>query len=575
MTEKTLNSQQKKALELACAAALKGDEYFGLFGAGGTGKTFCANVIVNELRPNCKTLYLAPTNSALNTLKVSTNDPKGTFKTLHSLTEKKPGYSNRGKREFTGRADTTKNNSPLIECDLVVVDEISMIDSKITEEFIELIKEYNARRVSYGRVPLFVIGLGEAYQHRPVGEKTSSFIEFLVKNYSTYTLTMGMRQDGDNPIVPIIAESRKAVIDKEPNYDPRWNHRENETAMVNGKMAGYWLFTDQDKGMRQVTRLFKKMAQGGDWTLGKFVCWKNSTVDFVNKQIRSAIWGDAATIDYIPGDLICCREAIKEKQTDIHSGLTRNVTVLFSGDELIVLDAQASQETFKWVEFSATEAGNIQYVAEHVEHYNTWNITAKLRFEVDDEDARIYDLTVLALDSIEHYTEVNKKICKVACAVKDAQKVRKERIAEGKRFIKTSLENVPEHRITLVESICNEFGSYWTTYYSHDQLFNLLRHAYAVTSHHVQGMTFLTIFFDPDEQNSNKFCRDTANRLRYVTMSRARENVVLVSLPLTYTDGRESKESKRDTISKTANGKKTVLTQSEKDEKMFQMLEKF
>lgn len=533
-----LNVQQEKAKQLAVQAYLKGDPMFGLFGAGGTGKTYCVQSIIEELKKHSKhgtsVLYLAPTNSALGTLKESTGCDQKDAKTLHSILEKKPTYDDKGKRAFSG----VREKNPFLNYSFVVVDEVSMINKDITDEFKTAMIEALEKK------KIFIIGMGEEHQHLPVKEKSCSFID-LLRQYQVYTLTIVMRQNGENPITPVISGAREAVIKKKNAYDPRWDF-ETTTTKIDGELVGLWVIEDMRKGMAQVANAYRKMYETQNWSLVKCVCWKNVTVDVMNTAIRNILFAEESFTDYIPGDLVGCKEPIVEWVTD-EQGRRKRVTVLFSGDELIVTAAEKHYWNYNYVVFKCTEAGTMDYVETKSVEYGYWKIEGVLKDEINNPEAKVFNLELIALDCKEKYKEANEQMRKIALAVDACQKIRIARRNEGIKYKETDMSSVPESKKKFVKSVAYEFGKYWSVYYIHNERFNQARHNYATTSHMVQGHTFDNIMMDCDEVNSNKFDKDLARRVFYVGLSRAKKRIGLIRFPMTHKEIDECLPQKADT----------------------------
>lgn len=518
-----LNADQQEASELAQKAYYNSDTYYGLFGAGGTGKTFCVGEIIKTLgNGKGAVLYCAPTNSALATLKQSVKSGAKDFRTLHSLLEKKPEYDEKGKRRFSG----SNAENPLLNFDFVVVDEISMVSKEIFNDFYTLVQDATKRK------KLFILCMGDENQHLPIKEQTCSFIEYLKKNCQYYTLTQVMRQRGNNPISEVIKEARQAVSKKAQNYDPRWNYPETQVSSLEGETMGYWVLDDDEsKSMRQLGRAFTKMYQSQDWSLVRAIAWKNETVEYLNNQIRNILFKEECFTDYISNDLLIVREPVQDYVSDPITGKSRKTTILFSGDELIVKEAKHGIKFFEYVKFKSTDAGNIQYEDTVRVEYGMWNIKAVLRQEMNADNPRLFQVELIALDDKQKYVEHNEALCKQAIELKKAQTERVKRNSEGKKYVQTDLDIVPENQRKLVDNVANKFGSYWSTYYTHNELFHNIRHGYCITSHNAQGKTYANVFIDPDEIGSNRFDREVTNRCFYVAMSRASKNLILITLP--------------------------------------------
>ncbi|EFX63615.1 hypothetical protein DAPPUDRAFT_119056 [Daphnia pulex] len=307
----TLNQEQQTAVDGILDAYkhfLQASSY------GGTGKTYTALEIINAIlayratqnRKFTKIVFVAPTNDAKNELQKSIESGgqlKGycetKFRTVASLLGKQLDLDDRGKVIFTGEKDNGFKNVSIL-----VVDEASMVSKKDTEEIIENCKYAG----------IFVIALGDAYQHFPVGEKSSELIE---RCTISFQLLRNMRQAGSgNPIAEISARCREAVINKEQNFDYRKYFNKNKT--LPDKTGHYfsWDLEDDDAEVNPKKMLHSAWAKAyelDDPNRVKVICFTNKKVAATNQLIRSMLFGEKAGFDFLPGEYLVAKAPVTEE----------------------------------------------------------------------------------------------------------------------------------------------------------------------------------------------------------------------------------------------------------------------
>jgi exodeoxyribonuclease V alpha subunit len=142
MTEFVLDASQERAVELVCSARI------GIVTGGpGTGKSTCLRVALDRMdRRGSRYELCSPTGKAAKRLSEATEGRRA--QTLHRLLEYSPGLDG-----FRRNAD-----NPL-ECDVVIVDEASMVDTMLFASLMRAVAPARTR----------VILVGDANQLPPVG----------------------------------------------------------------------------------------------------------------------------------------------------------------------------------------------------------------------------------------------------------------------------------------------------------------------------------------------------------------------------------------------------------------------
>lgn len=131
-----LNHQQKRALVQMAdyLAEPKTGDMFLLKGYAGTGKTFTIGRLIEYFaakKRDARIAITAPTNKAVQELAKSAPKeiPGTTYRTIHSLLGLKEVIKESGHIDF--EADFNAPRDEIRRCDLVIIDEVSMLDDKL------------------------------------------------------------------------------------------------------------------------------------------------------------------------------------------------------------------------------------------------------------------------------------------------------------------------------------------------------------------------------------------------------------------------------------------------------------
>lgn len=174
-----LSHDQEEAIKLAKKALFEYRQpFFFLAGPAGTGKTTIAKLIASEAK---NPIFCAPTGRASRVLAKKVGDVAST---IHSLIY--TVYTNlEGEPEFTLNTDSER----LADCDLLVVDEASMVSAKLAGD------------LYFFDIPLLL--LGDPAQLPPVTSQPVYKVE-----EADYVLTTVHRQALDNPVIRLATDVR-------------------------------------------------------------------------------------------------------------------------------------------------------------------------------------------------------------------------------------------------------------------------------------------------------------------------------------------------------------------------------
>lgn len=260
--------------------------FFVLEGSAGTGKTFS----ILNFAQQCKgrLVFTAPTNKATKVLRdtVTSDDYKPECLTIYKLLNLK----------LEASGEVKELSFPETDIDLsryaaVVVDEGSMISSKLFEFIVKIAEEQHVK----------FIFMGDPYQLPPVKEPRS-LIWTLPCPKARLTKIMRF----DNQILKLTDSVRRKLDHPAPQFAPVNDNANDE---------GVWAMRGPDL-LAQVDR-FAANGQFSTPTGAKALAWRNVTVDQLNARIRSRIFPEAHETKWLVGDRLIVMEPAKNLNDEI------------------------------------------------------------------------------------------------------------------------------------------------------------------------------------------------------------------------------------------------------------------
>ena len=259
-----LNTEQNRLkLDLLFWIANNDTGYYGILGAGGTGKTFTITNIFSEIAESV--IFLGATNKVVTVLKeslINNGMENPICKTIDSFLGFKIVKDHENKNTITYRLPSAKNIP-----DIIVIDEVSMITFQKIEQIEKLSEKCK------------IILLGDFMQLPPIEEDKYNIVRssdgFLISkvftkltNQNSFTLTIQNRQKDGTALSEIIANFRK-FMDKK--IDPKLlaNKKNNNLDIL--------FFKTNDKSLKDFVKENDAVA----------VCYKNLTVLSLNWLIGS------------------------------------------------------------------------------------------------------------------------------------------------------------------------------------------------------------------------------------------------------------------------------------------------
>ena len=247
-----LNEEQQSAVDKIRAFLRGDDQFFGLYGYAGTGKT---TTIHEALRGAVERVAMsAPTHKAVGVLARMDHDASCEFATIHRLLGCRRQYKD---GEIFYAPDLTKDQA-IHGFDVVVIDECSMIGEKMWDWVQDAVRGNDIK----------IIVMGDPMQLPPVsdGEVSPTF------DLPSATLTRIMRHEG---VIESAATAMRKAVDADElplAEDGQDEHGE----VVNLHQSDF------------IERMM------GDLDRCKVLAYTNDAVDWINDHIRMEVFGEEA-----------------------------------------------------------------------------------------------------------------------------------------------------------------------------------------------------------------------------------------------------------------------------------------
>jgi len=293
LNEITLSSHQVEKLDEINEELLAGRKRIVLSGSAGVGKTTLVHFLIADKINEGRIFIAAPTHKALSVLKQKINYDTEMFPieycTVHKGLKLKMNINKKtGKKTFEQKY--SQNDPPFKECQLLIIDEASMLNQKM----IDLLEQYE----------FSIIFLGDEKQINPVKEIDSPVFH---QNWKTVTLTEIIRQGAGNPVIEL-SRNLNSIWEGEANFS---GEEEKE---------GYLYTNDRQK-------IIHKLAQVNGTDKLKYLAWTNTEVDSMNFSVRSAIYGNPEYIEQGETLVLNARYVISQENV-LHNNFELKVETL-------------------------------------------------------------------------------------------------------------------------------------------------------------------------------------------------------------------------------------------------------
>jgi exodeoxyribonuclease-5 len=279
-TDAPFTEDQEAAYDEVYDRLARGEQYTGLRGYAGTGKTYLVSRLVEQLvDEDCTVTVCAPTHKAVQVLSDELGEAPVEMQTLHSFLGLKLEPTADGEYELV--PDEARDFTEGV----VIVDEASMIGRE-EWQYIEA-------------APMFVqwLFVGDPAQLPPVNEDPSPALEV-----PGPTLETIHRQAADNPILELATKIRTGT-------DGRFGSKFEDD-------KGVAITHDRDAFLDSVLRAFDTEAFAEDATHARVLAYRNKRVRRFNREIRTARYGADAD-RFVEGEWLVGTE------TWLHDGVLR------------------------------------------------------------------------------------------------------------------------------------------------------------------------------------------------------------------------------------------------------------
>ena len=276
--------------------------YAVLSGQAGTGKTFLTKYIVDEIFKQ-KVTGVAVAHEAKNILKKSIGDNSEVY-TYAKIMGKTPEIN-----EITGEIKFIKSDDPILKTDIYIVDECSMWDQNMIEEFESTVRNY--------RFSSFILYIGDHHQLPPIiSNNNDSQLNFspLFERDNVFYLNEIVRTNKDNNIRKLSVEIAKE-IDNENNLNELLNKISDISFYNTDKAEGTVITNNRNNIIKTYVDTYNNFTENGDINKCAIISYKNSSCLNFNLEIRNRL---GFTEEYEVGDIITMKGNYINKKKDIY-----------------------------------------------------------------------------------------------------------------------------------------------------------------------------------------------------------------------------------------------------------------
>lgn len=468
-----LNQQQEHALlvlEDFINNPSKYDNSVTLSGYAGTGKTSIISIFNKYLNSiGIEPVFSAPTHRANAVTKM--NNPDSQVITLHSAFGLSPIVDLDSGNYDLKKLKTEQIRKPKIKPgQLLIIDEASMV-SKGLYNFVEDFKKENNIQVIY---------IGDPAQLLPVSDNAISPV---FQNKATNVELTKVERTGDNPILEETTNLRNG---KSLSFT---------TKLVNGFGVEYMHDGEQPN------QIIKDIVSSNEYKNNPFnfriLSATNAMIPTVNDMIRKQLYGDNPNQIEV-GDLLMGYDNVTMNDGEAQAEIIRN-----SIDYKV---ANVSNKISKQI----ISVINGSVIAE-VEGYEVTLVNAMDNETVSDK--------VFVLDNNTSTQNLKAIANEIESINKMISKAFMSRDFDTVRIAQKALSDIKLNTITMKDY--QENGRL--------KIRKSIDYGYAHTIHKSQGGTYDKVMIYYDTITGAKFDTDTQQQLKYVAVSRARENVYIVT----------------------------------------------
>ena len=313
-----LTKDQEKSLELFCEwlNSSYSFEPFVMRGFAGSGKTYLSMKFLKKVDDQgfCWTV-VAPTHKAVGVLREGLRSesltPTWFPSTIHRLLRLK--LKRKADVETCEKTDQTENS--LENLGLVLIDEASMIDSKLLEITLECARLNSTR----------LVFVGDPAQLPPVGESSSSV--FLMKRAVNTNLREVVRHRG--PVLKLANIIREGQIPcNQPPILPIINSKKGNVGIL-----------DRNSWLERAKSSLRISSMEDNHDKARILCYTNRIVDNLVPHARRAIHGEMADqYQVLPGEILISRKAVMVNASLNEGEIGEESDILISSNREMVVE---------------------------------------------------------------------------------------------------------------------------------------------------------------------------------------------------------------------------------------------
>jgi exodeoxyribonuclease-5 len=374
----------------------------GLIGAGGVGKTFVTNYIINHCKFATSIIKCtSPTHKACRVLSSAIGGKQvDTIQSTFGLRlDLKLEDFNPTQPQFNPTAKPKLDNIKLL-----IIDEASMLNASLVTYIINLCRKLQIK----------VLFIGDSSQLAPVNERKSVAFD---RCWQIYNLNEIVRQGKNNPINDLLTLLRKDIDKREYKF-LEYIARKGESITVNEIGEGFTI-CNKNTFLEHINMSFNNPEYTKNIDMYRIIAYTNNCVAAWNKYIRDMIVRDADKKIITKHDLIMSYETIVNEFME---------TIINNSEEYIINDiVDYVDETYSFkgylVKFQLIHGGSITKPLFIINH--------KDRYTVQRYTKVITDLVTIARNSVggtrvsnwKKYYEFKKKYLLAANIVNTAGKI--------------------------------------------------------------------------------------------------------------------------------------------------------
>ena len=315
-----LNEQQKAAIRAIESPNFK--QFYGVFGAGGTGKTTAIKSIDTRFR----VAFTAPTNKAVGVLRDSGCPPEDCY-TIYK-------FLGLAVNEATGKVTIDKKGRCKSDCyDILVIDECSMLNTEIC----------NRLKVMHR---IKIVFMGDWAQLPPPKEQSSPVFKLIGDNHIVLTEQMRQR-NALNPLLKMLSSVRDSV---------QTGERITDYSPFKGQIL------DDEAGLKVGVVIAPTARQWEQWLIKSFddkrgfstlaVAYRNDRVDQINAMVHNHFHPNSDI--FCKGEtLVFQRPVMRNKETIAENGelievvkVERMQEKVSIGEHRVMIDALKINDEF-------------------------------------------------------------------------------------------------------------------------------------------------------------------------------------------------------------------------------------